>query len=124
MTPVLLQLRDEVLQVLFWREGEKLGDTATIADLRVLLPSSEAELVSIFEGLIADGLVEAAGEASYRLTTRGKSEGGRRFVDAFADHGLGGAHGACGPGCQDCLTEGPEHCSAHEGHDHGHGGGA
>ncbi len=119
----MLQLRDEILQVLFWREGEKLGDAATIADLRVLLPAPEGELRSIIERLVVDGLVEpVVADTSYRLTAAGKTEGGRRFVDAFADHGLGGAHGACGPGCEDCLTEGPENCSAHgEGHDHDHG---
>ncbi len=131
MTPDALLLRDEVLQVLYWREGEGLGVAASVADLRVLLPNPEPELVAIVDALVVDALVVDAlieplvpgappQPARYRLTALGKREGGRRFADAFVDHGLGGAHGTCGPGCEDCLTEGPEHCSAHDhaGHDH------
>ncbi len=123
MTLDALMLRDEILQVLYWREGEGLGAAAAVADLGVLLPNPEAELLAIVLALVEDALVEPvadAGPPRYRLTAHGKREGGRRFADAFVDHGLGGAHGACGPGCQDCLTEGPEHCSAHDhaGHEH------
>jgi hypothetical protein len=106
--------RDEILQVMFWLRGEGLAEAAGVAELgRFLDPSSATELASDLRRMMEAGLVEGVGNDSYRLTTRGREEGGRRFSDEFSDYVHHG-HGACSdPDC-DCHALGPEACV----HDH------
>jgi len=120
MTPRQLQLRDEILQVLFWLSGEGLGDDARMEELAVWIATDGEELAPVLRLMVRDRLVEPAERAgSYRLSSSGMEEGGRRFTEDFADAGLGAqGHGECGPGC-DCCVHGIETC-----HVHGHAGGA
>jgi hypothetical protein len=115
MTPEQLHVRDEVLQVLYWLEGERLGDEATARQLSLWIGAEMAQLEHLLGRLVQSGWLEPGGSAkSYRLTELGRTEGKRRFADAFADHGLGwGGPGSCGPDCEDCLIHGPENCHAH-----------
>ncbi len=121
-----LKVRDEILQVLFWRRGEGFGEEVSLVEIGVFLPTPAAELEAVVRAMLADGLLEPGkAEGRSKLSARGLTEGARRFADAFADQ-VGAGHGACGPGCEDCLTQGAEHCSIHDpdhehDHDHDHG---
>lgn len=119
-----IQLRDEVLQLLFWFEGEGFRSEATLGGLGRFLNRPSSELESVLADLVELGWVarrDGEGGPDYRLTEAGRSEGGRRFADEFA--GLTGqAHGECSdPDC-DCHTD-PEaalECQARR-HAAGHG---
>jgi hypothetical protein len=108
-----LRRRDEILEVMYWMRGERLGDAVSADDLRVFLGDEVATLEEDLAILAADGLVEPADldDERYRLTRAGVTEGGRRFADDFADFQRPG-HGACDrPGCV-CRQFGPEACVA------------
>lgn len=108
--PVLaLQRRDEVLQVMFWIEGEGLGPAVTPADLRRFIEDGPALAATLAE-LVESGhvQVEAAGAAGarYRLTALGQVDGRRRFLDEFEPYLARQSHGECGSADCDCRTGG------------------
>jgi hypothetical protein len=106
----MIRRRDEILQVMYWMQGEGLGEVVGVVDLRLFLNDvDEDTLAADLAGMAAAGLLESVSESRYRLSTRGRAEGGRRFADEFAEM-LGQGHGACSdPNC-DCHTLGPEAC--------------
>lgn len=116
--------RDEILQVLFWMQGEDLADAAGAADLRVFLQADLGTLAYHLEKLTGEGLLAryadgdgAPGTPRYTLTEEGRREAGRRFADAFEGMQNQG-HGECSPDCI-CQWEGPAACPAHQ-HQHPH----
>lgn len=113
MTPEELHLRDEILQVLFWMQGERLATEATAEQLAVFLPGADG-IARVLARMARDGWIRPGGRpGAWTLTDLGSGEGGRRFTETFADAGLGSqGHGACKPGCE-CETLGPEHCEVH-----------
>jgi len=115
VTPRQLQLRDEILQVLFWLKGEHLAADASVHDVSMWTATDAKELQPVVAIMEVDGLIEATSESGmYRLTESGLGEGGRRFTEQFADAGLGASgHGECSDGC-DCQTLGPEACHHHQ----------
>jgi hypothetical protein len=119
VTPEQLHLRDEVLQVLYWLQGEGLDDEAGAGQLALWTGTSKADLEDVLELMVRDGwLRRGRKQSAYRFTEVGRMEGKRRFADAFVDHGLGwGGPGSCGPDCEECLIHGPGQCASH-GHDH------
>ena len=121
MRPRDLELRDEILEVLFWMRGEGLGEEADAGELTVWLAAGAGRLASVLDWMRAEDLLrEGTRPGAFRLTELGLAEGGRRFTESFAGAGLGvQGHGECAPGC-DCLEHGHEHCS----HGHRHGAGA
>lgn len=98
-----IALRDEMLQLLFWLEGEGMGSSATIQAMTRFLVRDEAVVRRTLADLLNRGLVvEAAGEPpEYLLTEIGKSEAGRRFADEFAEL-LSQGHGECNDPTCDC----------------------
>jgi hypothetical protein len=110
-----LYRRDEILQALYWMQGEGLAEAASAADLARFLVADEAAVGEVLMRLAEEGYVERAGDNalfhsralpfSYRLTPLGLDEGGRSFRDEFADY-TRPAHGECGPGC---WCKDPEH---------------
>lgn len=112
MTLEELRLRDEILQVLYWLKGEKLGQTATVQQVSVLVGFPAEQVEQVFALMKLEGLLLGAGDGSVELTELGHKEGGRRFNDAFSDL-TNSAHGACGPDCEDCMINGPENCQHH-----------
>ena len=117
--------RDEILQVLFWMQGEDLADAASAADLRVFLKGDAGTIAFHLEKMTGEGLLArhtsgdgAPGMPRYTLSEKGRQEAGRRFADAFEGLQKQG-HGECSPDCI-CHWEGPEACSTHQ-HHHPHG---
>lgn len=90
--------RDELLQLLFWIEGEGFGSRvdAELVD-RFLGGESEIALLHL-DRLVSEGYLLRAGADGYRLAERGRSEGGRLFADEFASM-TRPTHGECGDDC-------------------------
>lgn len=104
---------DEMLELLFWMEGEGLESSATLPGIARFLARPEAEAEGALSRLRERGDVTIR-EGRYALTDRGRGEAARRFVEDFS--GLTGqAHGECNdPNC-DCRASpgGAADCQAH-----------
>ncbi len=111
--------QDEILQVMYWMQGEGFGDRITVNDLQKFLDAPAATLSDNLQQLIQKGLVTLAAADRYLLTEMGTREGGRRFADEF-DGMLQQGHYECSdPNC-DCHS-GDQYapCRA-TGHSHEH----
>ena len=99
---------DELLELLYWFEGEGFGGVATLEGIVRFTSIDEPLVRQTLERLIARGDVVAVvvdpprGE-EYRLSGPGRREAARRFAAEFAPM-LSQGHGECSdPGC-DCHT--------------------
>jgi hypothetical protein len=127
--PLLSDLfwRDEILQVMYWYQGEGFGTSVTTRDLRTFLSADEELIHGHLERMTADGYLQRLdGEAvegdaegkpdeggaapRYSFTEYGAREGARRFADEFSDITRQG-HGDCPPGCPICKDLPPEECA-------------
>jgi hypothetical protein len=111
--------RDQLLELLYWLEGEGIPGTATVAGMARFLTSAPEEVRDVVERLVARGDVEPSGDSEYRLTVTGKREAARRFAEEFAGM-TGQGHGECtDPDC-DCHSnpEGAAACHAERAHRH------
>jgi hypothetical protein len=113
--------RDELLELLYWLEGEQITNAATIAAMARFLVAPEDEVAATMRELLARGDVERAGDAEFRLTASGRQEAKRRFAETFAgmtDQG----HGECNDPTCDCHTNpnGAAECHAHRVRPHSH----
>jgi len=99
-----LYWRDEILQALYWLQGERLDDAMNAERLTQLLVADRGIITAELERLAQGGYLEIVQGASsdvapcYRLTEIGRIEGARSFQDEF-DGLTRQAHGECGPGC-------------------------
>lgn len=114
--------QDEVLEVLYWLEGEGIPGAATLAGLARFLVRPPDEVAGALAQLVARGDIEPSGDLEYRLTEPGRREAGRRFAEAFADM-TGQGHGECNDPTCDCHTNpaGAAECHAaraHKPHNH------
>lgn len=91
--------REEVLQICYWYEGEGFGDTFTPDALETFLVCEHEAIEIALAELARAGWLEA-NAAGYKFTEKGRKEGGRLFVDGFADFQQS-AHGECAAGCCD-----------------------
>ena len=103
--------RDEILQLLFWMQGEGMGDSHPPLAIARCLDMAEPTLAAHLDQMVEAGyLSQKSGQ--FALTQMGRAEGGRRFKDEFESM-LNQGHGECNdPNC-DCHELGPEHCHAH-----------
>ena len=122
--------KEEILQVLYWMEGEELAEAVPFNRLVVLLNTS---LENLLEHLIKNeeaGLIitkpdELNKTGTVTLTAAGKKEAGLIFRNAFEGMQKAG-HGECGPDCEFCYDNGEklENCihncadSHHQKHPH------
>jgi len=106
-----LKRRDEILQVMFWLQGEGLGPDVAMADLLRFVDDAGAVEI-VLAGLVEDGYVDSthgmAGGVGYRLTPFGLEEGRRRFLDEFEPYLARHAHGECGAADCNCHAGGAE----------------
>ncbi|MDQ6830658.1 MAG: hypothetical protein M3081_17500 [Gemmatimonadota bacterium] len=115
--------RDELLELLYWLEGEGFHGNATLDGIVRFVAHPEAQIRRTLEGLAERGDVLLHAESrEYRLTEPGRREAARRFAAEFAPL-LGQGHGECSdPNC-DCH-ENPGAAAechaarAHQGHQH------
>ena len=115
---------DELLELLYWFEGEGFRGAADMANIVRFTATSESEAGQALERLIARGDVALrpgdGGAGQYVLTETGRREAARRFAAEFAPL-LSQGHGECSdPDC-DCHTSdgGAADCRAHT-RDHAH----
>jgi len=100
-----VQCQDEILQMMYWMRGERLGDQVTTEQLNRFLRIDDNALESALEQLIGRGLVTLA-SGSYALTEQGIVEAGRRFLDEFSSVLGKEDHLSCSdPNC-DCQAPG------------------
>lgn len=115
--------RDEMLELLFWFEGEGLGASATVPAMTRFLVQDESVVRETLADLLERNLVvEAAGDPSeYLLTKLGKAEAGRRFADEFSEL-LSQGHGECNDPTCDCHDNpaGAAECHAARAQGHSH----
>lgn len=107
--------QDEMMELLYWLEGERLGG-ATLDGMSRFLDSPRETISLTLQRLAERGDVVAPEEASgeYRLTETGRREAARRFAEEFAPL-LSQGHGECNdPDC-DCHTNpaGTAECRRH-----------
>lgn len=80
-----LRRRDEMLQVLFWLEGEGFSSDMTATGIRRFLNWPPERIAAGLQDLVRSGFAVAdEEEGRYRLTRQGRHEGGRRFLEEFA----------------------------------------
>jgi hypothetical protein len=99
-SPHLRQLywRDEILQLLFWIEGEGLGSDIDPETMdRFLGPESEVALLHL-DRLVREGYLVQSPVGTFALAERGRREGSRLFADEFATMNAP-SHGVCGAEC-------------------------
>ncbi len=99
--------QDEVLELLYWLEGEGFQGEATLAGMARFLTYPAGEVAETLRRLIDRGDVVAsdgpAGPPAYGLTHVGRREAARRFAEEFEPF-LHQGHGECNdPDC-DCHT--------------------
>ena len=118
-----IALRDEVLELLFWLEGEGFVEHATLAGMMRFLAFPEDEVSATVAQLVSRGDV-AELDGGFRLTAGGRREAARRFADDFAPL-LRQGHGECNDPTCDCHTNpaGAAECHARAGHAQPHGPG-
>lgn len=108
---------DELLELLYWFEGEGFGGVATIAGIVRFTTLAEPLVHRTLDRLIARGDVMArdGGEREYHLTEPGRREAARRFAAEFAPL-LGQGHGECRDASCDCHAGegGPAECHARQ----------
>src|SRR5262245_50107348 len=97
--------RDELLELLYWTEGEGFAGAGTLDTITRFLTHERTEVLRTLDDLAARGDVaqdQATGE--YRLTETGRKEAARRFAEEFAPL-LNQGHGECNdPNC-DCHSD-------------------
>lgn len=107
-----LRQRDEILQVLYWMEGEGLADDVDALRLVPFVGADVAAVGAHLEALRRIGYLERTAVAPdrYRLSVIGRAEGRRRFEEEFAPL-LRQGHGECNdPACDCHLTGDPAAC--------------
>lgn len=116
-----IRRRDELLQVLFWLEGEGFEIEMCAGGVQRFLQWPEGTIRRGIDELVEDGLAvrvgppdPGGGDRPVRLTESGRLEGGRRFVSEFATLLSRDTHhgGEChDPEC-DCHELGPGACTS------------
>jgi len=115
--------RDEILQVMYWMQGEGLGEKFAPTAIQPLINTNMENLRHHMKKLCAEGYLEMEEQKNggmFKLSSFGKKEAGRRFSEAFQGMQKAG-HGECGPDCEYCY--GPdgkklENCVHNCGHQH------
>ncbi len=102
--------REEILQVLYWMEGEGLSDAVPFSRLLSLLNTTNDNLLLHLQKNIETGYLkteegELSENCSVQLTQAGKKEAAGIFRNAFDGMQKAG-HGECGPDCEFCYDQG------------------
>lgn len=94
----MLFWREEILQVMFWIEGEGFANDMSPTELERFLGLDPGHATAYLEQLVTDGYLERVSAERYSLTALGRSDGARAFADEFADM-TKPSHGECGSDC-------------------------
>ena len=99
--------KDEILQIMYWMDGEGFGKTVPASQILALLNTNEANLFFHLEKMIKEGVLECEDSKIEKgsmvgLSDDSKKEAGKRFAEAFQGYQKAG-HGECGPDCEFCY---------------------
>ncbi len=96
---------DELLELLYWFEGEGFGGVANVESIIRFTTLSESVVRSTLDRLIARSyvVVDSARAGELHLTESGRREAARRFAAEFAPL-LSQGHGECNDPTCDCHT--------------------
>lgn len=94
--------QDEVLELMYWLEGEGFARDATLDGLRRLLARDAQTIAETVARLVDRGYLVST-DGQFRLTPTGRVEAARRFADEFSSL-LGGAQGECNDPTCECHT--------------------
>ena len=102
--------KEEILQVLYWMDGEELAQEVPFDRLVILLNTDAEKLLQYIIKNEAAGIIERKNvapnnEGTVSLTPAGKKEAGLIFRNAFEGMQKAG-HGECGPDCEFCYDNG------------------
>ena len=116
-----IRLRDEILELLYWLQGEGFSSHATIDGMMRFLAFPVGDVRSTVEQLVNRAEIARAPDGKLQLTEEGYREAARRFADDFAEL-LHQGHGECNDPSCDCH-ENPDaavecHRRALASHDH------
>ena len=107
--------RDEVLEMLYWTEGEGFGGASTLDAIARFLTHSRDDVLRTLTVLVTRGdVVHDTATGEYRLTETGRKEAARRFAEEFAPM-LNQGHGECNdPNCE-CHSDPKAAAECHAG---------
>lgn len=99
--------REEILQVLYWMDGEGFGSWVSAPQIITFLNTNSANLLYHLEKMVEQGYLVIQGDSFKEaslvgLSSLGKKEAGRQFSEAFQGLQKAG-HGECGPDCEFCY---------------------
>ncbi len=102
--------KEEILQILYWMEGESLAEAVPFNRLLALLnTNSDNLLVHLIKNEEAGFIIRKTNDlhetGTVSLTAAGKKEAGLIFRNAFDGMQKAG-HGECGPDCEFCYQDG------------------
>jgi hypothetical protein len=107
--------RDELLELLYWIEGEGFQGAATFESMTRFLATPPDQVRATLADLVRRGEVEEHENGEYRLSKTGRGEAARRFAEEFAPL-LSQGHGECNdPNCE-CHTDPHAAAECHAGH--------
>jgi hypothetical protein len=92
-----LQIRDEVLQAMYWMRSEGLAEAPSVKELARFLAVPADVLEPYLERFMVDGHLERS-NGGYSLSETGVEAGKRTFAEEFADMTQPG-HGECDESC-------------------------
>ncbi len=106
----ILFWREEILQVMYWMDGEDLAKDISAKNLIPLLNTNIDHLLLHLQKNIEGGFLQSADNpltetSLIKLSPHGKKEAGGIFRNAFEGMQKGG-HGECGPDCEFCYDDG------------------
>lgn len=104
-------VREDVLQICYWYQGEGFGDSFTPEALLPFLQSDAESVRKVMSVLAEDGDLEHEGKA-YVFTDAGKKKAGRMFYESFTELQMP-THGECNAGCCDGENECDHEHEAH-----------
>lgn len=99
--------KEEILQVMYWMDGEGLGSKISVRQILNFINTSSENLLFHINKLLDQGLIEAEQTSItlnglVTLSQIGKTEAGKHFAEAFQGLQKAG-HGECGPDCDFCY---------------------
>jgi hypothetical protein len=111
--------RDEILQIMYWIQGEHIDNSVSARKLLTLLNTDEENLLHHLKRMVYEEFLEHESEnysmdSTFKLVDQVKKEAGKKFAEAFQGLQKAG-HGECGPDC-DCQWEGHDSCNHHHIH--------
>ena len=102
--------RDEILQVMYWLQGEGLGEVVSAQDLQVFLDGDLNTIQFYLEQFTDEGYLTRHPDAAEMLNDT------RRFADEFTGLQKSG-HGECSADCSCHQTGNHDDCPSHQ-HQH------